>query len=134
MEYNDCLLMIMQLGDELENLKKNEKGILFLDIDDIYLKDDKYQIKKSVIKYNLIDNEIIIDKPFNVNNEMAPELRLVNEIPSKVNYNVCFYNLKNIALKKMELENLEQLNPTKLYFLLKRCSAENANYRTFFYL
>ena len=58
----------------------------------------------------------------------------LKELPSNVSYNVAFYNFQNIAVELLGLDELIQLNPTKLYFLLKRCSSTNPDYRIFFYI
>lgn len=134
LKYDECLKVILEIGDQIELLNTHNIGFLCITKKDIFIKDGKYFLNPKLETYPTKNNELEINKPFKFDKLMAPELKNIRELPSHVSYNVAFYNLKNIAIELLGLDELIQLNPTKLYFLLKRCSAINPDYRVFFYI
>ena len=133
-KYDECLKVILEIGDQIELLNKHNIGFLFLTKKDIIIKDGKYFLNPKLETYPTNNNVLEINKPFKFNKFMAPELKDIQELQSNVSYNVAFYNLHNIAIELLGLDELTQLNPTKLYFLLKRCSSINPDYRVFLYI
>lgn len=135
LSYNECLKMILEIGDQIELLNKSNKGLLFISKKDILENKNSYSLDPNITFYETENNEIFIDNPFEFKERlMAPELKEIDELPSKVSYSVAFYNLKNVAVECLGLKEFEDLNSTKLYYLLKRCSEDDPKYRIFFYI
>ena len=134
LKYDECLKVILEIGDQIELLNKHGIGFLFITKKDILIKDGKYFLNPKLETYPTNNNILEINKPFKFTKFMAPELKNIKDLPSNVSYSVAFYNFQNIAVELLGLDELIQLNPTKLYFLLKRCSSTNPDYRIFFYI
>jgi hypothetical protein len=134
LKYDECLKLILEIGDQIELLNKHGIGLLLITKKDIIYKNGKYFLNPNLETYPTNNNKLEINKPFKFNKFMAPEFKNIKELPSNVSYNVAFYNLQNIAIELLGLDELIQLNPTKLYFLLKRCSSNDPSYRIFFYI
>lgn len=132
--YEDCLKLIIDIGNQLEKLNKKSYGLLYIQKSDILQYNNNYSLKPNLDYFTTANNELLINRPFNNNNTMAPEVKNITEIPAIVSYNVCFFNLKQVAMDIIGLEEFDQLNPTKLYFLLKRCSNKDSSQRVFFYI
>lgn len=132
--YEDCLKLIIDIGNQLEKLNKKSYGLLYIQKSDILQYNNSYSLKPNLDYFTTANNELLLNRPFNYNNTMAPELKNITEIPAIVSYNVCFFNLKQVAMDIIGLEEFDQLNPTKLYFLLKRCSNKDSTQRVFFYI
>ena len=134
LDYEECLRLILDIGAQIELLKDNGIGILFIGKNDVLrLSSGGYILKSSILSFKCNENaEIKIDKPFDNNiNGMAPELKNINKLPSLVSYNVAYFSLKQLVLEIMELETITQLEPTKLYYLITRCAQINPSDRVF---
>ena len=134
LDYEQCMRLILDIGTQIESLKDNGIGILFIGKKDIFqLSTGGYILSSDILSFNCNETgEIKIDKPFdNSILGIAPELKNISEIPSLVSYNVAYFSLKQLVLEIMELETIKQLEPTKLYYLIERCSQENPSDRVF---
>ena len=134
LDYEQCMRMILDIGTQIELLKENNIGILFINKKHIVqLSTGGYILSSDILSFKCNENgEIKIDKPFDNNTPgIAPELKNINKIPSLVSYNVAYFSLKQLVLEVMELETIEQLEPTKLYYLIEKCSQENPSDRVF---
>lgn len=71
------------------------------------------------------NNKLIIKTLFKKTKYMAPELLTAKTIPFSVNLNAIDYNIVKLCLQNLHIDNnIERLNPTKLYFLFKRVLSE----------
>ena len=134
LDYEQSMRLILDIGAQIESLKNNGIGILFINKKDIFqLSTGGYILSSDILSFNCNETgEIKIDKPFdNSIPGIAPELKNISEIPTLVSYNVAYFSLKQLVLEIMELETIKQLEPTKLYYLIERCSQENSTNRVF---
>ena len=134
LDYEQCMRLILDIGAQIESLKDNGVGILFINKKDIFqLSTGGYLLRSDILSFKCDESgKIKIDKPFdNSIPGIAPELKDISEIPSLVSYNVAYFSLKQLVLEIMELETIKQLEPTKLYYLIERCSQENPSNRVF---
>ena len=134
LDYEQCMRMILDIGAQIELLKEHGIGILFVTKNDVFqLSTGGYILNSDILSFKCNENgEINIDKPFdNSIVGIAPELGKINKLPSIVSYNVAYFSLKQLVLEIMQLEIIGQLEPTKLYYLIVRCSQENPSDRVF---
>ena len=108
--------LILDIGDQIELLNKHGIGLLFITKKDMILKNKKYFLNPTLETYPTNKNILEINKPFKFNKFMAPELKNIKELPSNVSYNVAFYNLQNIAIELLGLDELIQLNHQNYIF------------------
>ena len=134
LDYEQCIRMILDIGAQIELLKEHGIGILFVTKNDVLqLSTGGYILSTDILSFKCNKNgEINIDKPFDTSIiGIAPELIKINQLPSLVSYNVAYFSLKQLVLEVMQLDKIGQLEPTKLYYLIERCSQENPSDRVF---
>ena len=134
LDYEQCLRMILDIGAQIELLKEHGIGILFVAKKNVFqLSTGGYILNTNILSFKCNEKgEINIDKPFDTSIVgIAPELVKINQLPSLVSYNVAYFSLKQLVLEVMQLDKIEQLEPTKLYYLIERCSQENPSDRVF---
>ena len=134
LDYEQCMRLILDIGAQIELLKDNGIGILFVTKKDILqLSTGGYILDTNILSFKCDENGVIkIDKPFdNKMHGIAPELVNINQLPSLVSYNVAYFSLKQLVLELMNIESIMLLEPTKLYYLIIRCSQENPDDRVF---
>lgn len=67
------------------------------------------------------NKKLTIKTLFKKTRYMSPELLKATNIPFTVDLNVIDYNIVKLCLQNLNIDNnIELLNPTKLYFLFKR--------------
>ena len=126
--YNECLRMVLDIGAQIEALKENGYGIFHLTSKDIVQTiDGSFMISN---KENILqcDEHGIMPVPhaFKFIEGMAPEL---NSKPMTISYTAAYFSLRSIACG-----DLKRLYPTKLYFLLERCSHDDPTKRVFIFI
>ena len=123
LNYEECLRLILDIGAQIELLKERNIGILSVQKDNVLkMQNGGYIIDSNILSFNCDENGIVkIDKPFKYKNGMAEELKDISELPTTVSYDVAYFSLVQLTLELMELNTLNQLEPTKLYYLLERC-------------
>ena len=136
LDYEECLRLLLDVGAQIELLKERGFGILSLDKNDIFqLSSGGFMINPDILSFRCDNNGMIrIDKPFDYSKGMAPELQTIKQLPSTVSYNVAYFSLKQLTLDVMQLETLTQLEPTKMFYLLERCSKEKSEDRSFLFI
>ena len=119
------------------SLAKSKMPILWIYVDyEVNARDWPSFFSRNTIDLNqhymFLTIKTIIDKPFdNKMHGIAPELVNINQLPSLVSYNVAYFSLKQLVLELMNIESIMLLEPTKLYYLIIRCSQENPDDRVF---
>jgi hypothetical protein len=137
LDYEQCTRMILDIGSQIEILRENGLGILYLSLEDITaMKDGSYLLTPKIDPFSCDEKGmILIDRPFIYNSKiMAPELKTINCLPSNVFYTSSYYSLKNIVVKSMKIDNIQNIYPSKLFFLIERCSDENPTNRVFLFV
>ena len=86
---------------------------IFLNIDDVY---------------KLSDDTLLIDKPFSIKKNMAPEFKKVKKIPNRtVTKTAAYWSLASL-IESMLNKNLD-IRSTRLDWALKRCLIKEAEHR-----
>ena len=137
LDYQQCTRMILDIGGQIESLRENGLGLLYITTDDITITSDGSYILTPLEDPMLCDDKgmLLIDRPYTYDKDiMAPELKEINRLPSKVFYTSVYYSLKPLVLKVMGLTDLRQLSPTKLFYLIERCSVDVPEKRNFIFV
>lgn len=137
LDYTQCTRMILDIGGQIEALRENGFGLLYLSVDDITItRDGSYLLTPLEDPVSCDENGILlIDRPFIYNKDtMAPELKRIHALPSKVFYTSVYYSLKSIVLKVMGIDDIQSLFPTKLFYLIERCSVDDPKNRIFIFV
>lgn len=137
LDYTQCSRMILDIGSQIESLRENGLGLLYISSDDITVTSDGSYILTPLDNPFTCDERgmLLIDRPFTYNKDtMAPELKDINTLPSKVFYTSVYYSLKNLVLKVIGIDSLKNLFPTKLYYLIERCSVVEPKDRIFIFV
>jgi hypothetical protein len=86
---------------------------IFLNIDDVY---------------KLSDNTLVIDKPFRIKKNMAPELKKVKKIPNRtITKTAAYWSLASL-IESILSKNID-IRSTRLHWALKRCLIKEAEHR-----
>ena len=137
LDYRQCTRMILDIGGQIEALRENGFGLLYLSSDDITITSDGSYILTPIEDPVSCDETgmLLIDRPFVYNKDtMAPELKRIRVLPSNVFYTSAYYSLAPLVLKVMGLDNLQSLFPTKLFYLIERCSHDDPKNRFFIFV
>ena len=137
LDYQQCTRMILDIGGQIESLRENGFGLIYLSADDITVTSDGSYILTPIEDPLSCDKNgmLLIDMPFTYNKDtMAPELEQIRALPSKVFYTSVYYSLKSLVLKVMGLDDLQALFPTKLFYLIERSSDNDPKHRFFIFV
>ena len=137
LNYSQCTRMILDIGSQLESLRENGLGLLYLTTDDITITSDGSYLLTPLEDPLLCDETglVLIDRPFTYNETtMAPELNHINTLPAKVYYTCVYYSLKHIVLHMLGIDSIRKLYPTKLFYLIERCSVIEPKERFFIFV
>lgn len=137
LEYHECTRMLLDIGSQIEILKENGWGVLYLSVRDISIANDGTYIITPTMELFSCDEKgmILLDRPFTYHKTyMAPELKDISTLPSKVYYTCVYFSLKQLALDVLGIDTISRIYPTKLYFLIERCSEEDPKERIFLFI
>ena len=137
LDYNECTRLILDIGGQIEILKENGLGLLCITPDDISITRDGSYILTPVENPLSCDEDgmLSIERPFTYNEHtMAPELKDIDTLPSKAFYTSVYYSLKYVAFKMLGIDSLKKLYPSKLFYLLERCSVDDPKDRIFIFV
>ena len=138
MDYNRCVRMIFFIVQRIESLKLEGRGVLSVDVSDVLENEDgDFILQPKDETYLKCDSEgyLFLDRPFVYEEAyMAPELKTVTQLPTKLYYTCALYSLKSLALTVLQQTNLSALYPTKLYYVLERTSVSKAEDRLFLFV
>ena len=136
LSYQQAVRLTLDLSAQLAKLHENKKGFISVSKEQIEMIGENTFIIKDVELFRVKSSaNLLISKPFNYNNLMAPELKNLNTLPETVNSNVGYYCICMLALSLLNIDNnLDRLRPTKLYFLMERILKENPSERRFIFI
>jgi hypothetical protein len=78
--------------------------------------------------YELSDDVVLIDKPFRIKKNMAPELKKVKKIPNRTVTNTAAYWSLASLIENMLNKNID-IRSTPLDWALKRCLIKEPEHR-----
>lgn len=136
-DYHECTKIILEIGAEIETLKEKGWALLCISREDISkTTEGSYILTPSMDLFSCDDNGmILIDRPYTYDGTyMAPELKYITTLPSKVYYTSVYFSLKQLTLDVLGVDTLTCIYPTKLYFLIERCSTEDPKERIFIFI
>ena len=134
LSHNNIIDLIQDLDIQLELLADKKKGLLFLSDKDIYYINNHYIIMNENEIYDIVDNQLQINKPFNKNEQfLAPEIKTISKLPAVVNKSTVYYSI-GLLISGLIKTPLEEIKNSKLYFMIKRCLQPNPNNRFFIYI
>jgi len=135
LDYYNCELLAMQLGNQIASLTKFNKGFLQMSPDNIIV------FKNAFILNNLhtalpYDNKFdyLISSLQQYAGYVAPELKYLKHIPFKIHYEAIYYSIALLCLDMLAINNIENIKGTKMYYFLKRCLREDARNRKFLFI
>lgn len=136
LNYDNCLEMLYDLGNQMQSLERFYMGIPFFDLSDIIVVDNKHFFYLNDNKvYNFGNNkQIVVDQPHKKSPFISPEMAQLNKIPMKLNFKSGFYSLAAmisfcLTLQYITFDNKEHLlapiYTTTLYYALMRMLDED---------
>jgi len=135
MDYDEVSRLALDIGAQLEAAESEGKGYIRVGTDDIRKMDSGSYILVNEEPYDIVSGELKVTKPFSHTPDMAPELASVSRLPASVTPSVGYYSLAKTVVGLLGIDgDMERLQPTKLYFLVKRATAEDPKDRYFVYI
>ena len=131
LNYDDAIVFLYDIGNQLQTLERFYMGIPFLDINDIIVVDKRhfFYLNDSKIHEFSGDKMIEIETIYKKGLFISPEFSEMMSIPSKIHYKSGFYSLACLVTFSMfnqyitqenKMELLDPINTTKLYWALLR--------------
>lgn len=129
--YDDAIVFLYDIGNQLQTLERFNLGIPFLDINDIIVVDKRhfFYLNDSKIHNFSGDKMIEIETIYKKGPFISPELSEMMSIPNKIHYKSGFYSLASLITfsvfnqyitQENKMELLDPINTTKLYWALLR--------------
>lgn len=148
MDYADVEKMALHLSLQIKDLEYKGHSLLFIKTQDILLinpsdkKENQMYVLADLIQLlPLTDKnplQMMIIYPEDINEEnVAPELLTIDQLPFYVHRSACYYSLALLCLKCMKINSLaeaDDLKGTKLFYFLERCLIKDPEDRTCFWL
>lgn len=141
MSYTETLRLAISLGIQIEILRDFGLGITHFSMKDILVINKNWFLITNLNNITDITNRqtLKIIKPLTNEPFLAPELHAITVLPSEVNSSCAYYSLAMLCikmygfkiLKDAENYDLEIINHTPLYYLLKRCLEKDPKDRNF---
>jgi hypothetical protein len=151
LSYEQTLLCILQIGEQCIFL--NEKGVVypFIDINSIVVVNDNLFMlfDSELIEYSreIDGNKIYIIPPFDKTFLFSDELLSVKSLPARIHFNNWVFSIGLLGIYiisgKTDISNktdanyreiIENIQDTKLYFMLMRCVEKKFNKRKLLYI
>ena len=128
-------LIFLFLMQQLKKLEKQNKTILLYNLKDVvYFKvgeNYSFYFLNPKHMFRIEDKNIIIDKLFEKNKFIGPEIESITELPSKISMTASYWSLAKIietCLLKTD-KDLNYIKHTKLYWAIKRCLEMDPKHR-----
>jgi hypothetical protein len=124
-DYNQAVRFILDISTQISFIAEHGYAPLSLLHEHISNINDTFIITNFDTFVPIKNKKLIIKSLFKKTKYMAPELLNVTTIPFTIDLNVVDYNIVKLCLQNLDIDNnIERLNPTKLYFLFKRVLLE----------
>lgn len=131
LSYDESIVLLYDIGNQLQTLERFNMAIPFLDIKDIIVVDKRhfFYLNDSKIHWFSGDKMIEINTIYKKGQFISPEFSDMQNIPSNIHYKTGFYSLASIVVFAMfnkyitqenKMEVLDPINTTKLYWALLR--------------
>ena len=145
MKYDVGLKMLQDLGNQLVNLEKKGKTIIFYSLDDIIvINEDLFVFLNSTKLFEIDDEKIYWNVPLSLKNGfLPPEMENKSQLPIELTDKTAYYSLSSLLVYCLLRENVKEdtlnevLKPiiyTNLYWFLKRCIKKNPEKRSFIFI
>ena len=133
LDYNDCLSLMYDIGNQIQSLEMFNMGIPFLKLSDILVVDNlHYFIINTDRILPVVNKKITITTPYKRTRFFSLELQQIHTIPSHIHWKSAYYSLASLVItcltgkvlmqeKSSPEEILDKLYATKLYWTLMRC-------------
>tara|TARA_B100001173_G_scaffold256060_1_gene228055 strand:- start:922 stop:1581 length:660 start_codon:yes stop_codon:yes gene_type:complete len=149
--YNEALSLFLDVGEQLIFLQNMGKGYVNLNLNDIFLiQSDDDNISFLFLKvdpfFSVKDDVLEIDKTFQKNGFISPQIKNINQIPTNISYSQtifyelsaivcnCFGSISNEATFIEYKNHLDCILETKLYWALLRCLEDKPEDRYYLYI
>lgn len=135
LEYFHALQLALNLGTQIVALAKHGKGLVSLNSDDITVCGGGFVISNLSGMVALEGDVLHVVRPIDKTRNAAPELSLVNELPSQLHVSATYYSIATICIESMGIgEDMREIYGSKLYYLLERCMRRDPHRREFLYI
>ena len=140
--YEQSLPLIHSLSIQINYLHEKKYGFYGFDLDDIVVINDSiFAIvsDNNILKlHNNLHSQLFINKLIHKPHFFNPEIVLINQLPSTINFKCIYYSLAVLVIHCLFdcdindgnfIEIRQPIQHTKLYYFLERCLNPNANER-----
>ena len=157
MNYELCEKLILQIGLQIMVLQDNKKGLLFFKLNDIIVIDnDNFLLINLDHALNMdANNNLVLTYPINMGpNEMGPNEMGPNDdkmflspevqhalvdskekvLPFVTPITCGYYSLANLCIYCLQIETLDPIMSSKMYYFFERCLVNDPDDRFFFYI
>ena len=131
LSYDESIVLLYDIGNQLQTLERFNMAIPFLDIKDIVVVDKRhfFYLNDSKIHWFSGEKMIEIETIYKKGPFISPEFSDMQSIPSNIHYKSGFYSLASLIVFAMfnkhitqenKMEVIDPINTTKLYWALLR--------------
>lgn len=148
LSYQQTLAFTIMIGNQIEELKTHNLCFPFINLEKIIVIDEQYFINLDDELLNINENDtILIKKPYKKISILGHELYNIKKLPSYIPYNNWMSSLGLCAVylltNNLKIENktskeyskiIENIQSTKLYFMILRLLERKNTKRLFLYV
>ena len=151
-KYNDTLELFISIIKQFEFYKNDlQKSFLYINPSELLVlhfnDNKKFFINLTENLYDISNDNILISNPKHINNKIIkkyfnPEIKSIKSLPATINYNswifsfgiLLIYSLAHNLSSSNLMENISDINGTKLYFAIQRCLNIDPNKRVLLFV
>jgi|TARA_B110000285_G_scaffold148093_1_gene165316 hypothetical protein len=147
LEYYEIQRLAICLAIQMEQMVKINKSYLYFDLEDISVIDDNWYIINSydedsdkIVDIDSDTNSVEFVKPVRLKGDyMAPELKTFfasdgGELPFNTNVSCVYYSVALLMMDLLDIESVDVVNGSPLYFFLTRCLENDPDNRFFLFV
>tara|TARA_Y100000389_G_scaffold202767_1_gene249093 strand:- start:2349 stop:2909 length:561 start_codon:yes stop_codon:yes gene_type:complete len=134
--YNSSFRLAVCLGIHMATLKTIGKGVFFFNLSDITVIDNNWYILSNTERVlPIIDNNnLLLSSIISFDGFLPPELTNIRTLPFKTNISCAYYSAALLIMHVLQIDNIDKLAHSPLYFFLQRCLVENPEKRKYLFV
>lgn len=134
LDYYQAVQLALNLGTQIVALAELRKGLISLNQDDVIVCAG-FLIGDLSNTVPLEGNKLEIVRAIDIHPCIAPEVEKLDTLPSVVHMSAIYYSIAALCIECMDISReMQEIQGSKLYYLLKRCLRPDPQTRGFLYI
>lgn len=134
LDYYQAVQLALNLGTQIVSLAELGKGLISLRQDDVIVCNG-FIIGDLSNTVPLDGDQLEIVRPIDIHSCISPEVRKLDKLPSVIHISAIYYSIAALCLESMGISrDMQEIQGSKLYYMLNRCLRPDPQTREFLYI